>query len=155
MKLNKVYTEVFYDIFYVLLLALITSILLLNTEAVKKSKEVTNAVIVPEVGTISTEELKSALVTPNDTIIIDTREEVFYELGHIPTAINLPISNLEPSYRILQNRIKGAKNIIVYCARESCTDSQKVGERLYQWGHKNIRLYKNGYEGWVQSETLN
>ena len=49
----------------------------------------------------------------NGTLIIDLREKDIFEKEHILGAINIPYEELEQKIR----RLKGYKNIILYCER--------------------------------------
>ena len=69
---------------------------------------------------ISQQDFKK-LVAAKDVIILDTRNEDVYKLGHIPGALLLPLEGLEtfdePQYTPLIDSLKTAKKpIVAYCA---------------------------------------
>lgn len=69
---------------------------------------------------ISQQEFKK-LIAKKDVIILDTRNEDVYKLGHIPGALLLPLEGLEsfdePQYTPLIDSLKTAKKpIVAYCA---------------------------------------
>ena len=69
---------------------------------------------------ISQQDFKQ-LVAARNVIIVDTRNEDVYKLGHIPGAVLLPLEGLEsfdePQYTPLIESLKTArKPIVTYCA---------------------------------------
>lgn len=69
---------------------------------------------------ISQQDFKK-LVAEKNVIILDTRNEDVYKLGHIPGALLLPLEGLEtfdePQYTPLIDSLKTArKPIVAYCA---------------------------------------
>jgi predicted sulfurtransferase len=69
---------------------------------------------------ISQQDFKKLIVSKN-VIILDTRNEDVYKLGHIPGALLLPLEGLEtfdePQYTPLLDSLKTAKKpIVAYCA---------------------------------------
>lgn len=75
----------------------------------------------------------SKMITYEDTlklkdyIIVDVREKIEYQKGHIKDAINIPVGKLENS------KLKKSKKIIVYC--KSGTRSNKAYEILKKMGY--------------------
>ena len=59
----------------------------------------------------------NAALSTGDTIKIQARPAVFYELGHIPNAASLPLVNFEASFDRVNKEynLKKFKQIIVYC----------------------------------------
>lgn len=69
---------------------------------------------------ISQAELKK-LVAQKNVIVLDTRNEDVYKLGHIPGAVLLPLEGLEtfdePQYTsLIESLVKATKPIVAYCA---------------------------------------
>lgn len=104
----------------------------------KNTEEITNEKELP-IATL--EEIQEASQSKTTTII-DARPKPFYELGHIPNAINITPREIG-SYENLPE----GKPIIVYCFSPTCPDSQKVGEFL-QKNNENIKIFKEGWELW-------
>ena len=71
----------------------------------------------------------NAALRSEDTLIIDARPLIFYELGHIPNAVSLPLVNFEDSYSEVTQKydLDKFKQIIVYCSDKDCGDSIKLG----------------------------
>lgn len=106
-----------------------------------------------ETNIINSTELLTLIKNPEsilnkETIIIDTRDEFFYQLGHVPYSINMPASQFDKNHKDIHETLQGAKKIIVYCARESCTDSKKIALKLNNLNYKNVFVYQEGFAGW-------
>lgn len=102
---------------------------------------------------IDFDELKEYIVLP-DTIIIDARPPVFYELGHIPNAKNLPLIDFEASFKKINKEcdLKKYKRIVVYCTDYDCDDSTNLGRKLSIIGLANIMIYKGGWKEWKERQ---
>ena len=74
----------------------------------------------------------NAALALEDTLILDARPAVFYELGHIPNAVSLPLVNFEVSFDRINKEynLKKFKQIIVYCSDRDCDDSVKLAKKL-------------------------
>ena len=87
-----------------------------------------------------------------DTIIIDVRNPIYYECGHIPKSINI-FKNFIP--KRLKKIIKNKKTpLIFYCSNRFCPDSEISAERAAKAGYVNILILKEGYTGWKNSGFL-
>ncbi len=82
--------------------------------------------------------IKKGLVT-----IIDVRPPEEYESGHLPGAVNIPLSDLEG--RI--NELQTGKEIIAYCRGPYCMLAFEAVARLRGSGIKARRL-ENGFPEW-------
>lgn len=157
----KIFSYTLKDVVIVLFFSFCIAIILKNTnELTQKSQELNLEIssksntningATENTTTISSIDLIK-LLNNDEVIIIDAREKVFYELGHIPNAINIPLSDFDRYYQSLKENLLTGSKIIVYCARPSCLDSQKMAEKLYSLNHKNVLVYKEGYEGYKNS----
>ena len=92
----------------------------------------------------------SALVDAEEGLVIDARPEVFYQLGHVPGAINLPREHFESAYQRFESRLEDAKLqvLIIYCADSSCEDSELVGNSLLELGFPRVLIFKGGWSEW-------
>lgn len=68
-----------------------------------------------------------------DAILLDVREKDEYEGGHIPQAINIPLSNIEKVEELIKDK---DKQIFIYCL--SGARSGKAEKFLRDKGYKNI-----------------
>lgn len=80
-------------------------------------------------------------------ILIDARNEIDYKLGTIPTSLNIPATNFEENYSLLDDVPKN-KELIVYCGGLSCTQSAIVAQKLKEKGRTNVKVYLAGESEW-------
>jgi len=82
--------------------------------------------------------------------VFDARPEVFYEMGHVPSALSLPREDFEKAYTSLRAKLETDKQrpIAVYCSDEDCEDSEMVGEALRNLGYERATVLKAGRSQW-------
>ena len=83
-------------------------------------------------------------------MVFDVRPDLFFQDGRIPGAKNFPREDFEKLYPQYADAISKAPCVIVYCAGSFCEESEKMAEALRKLGHKNIAVYKGGWEEWSQ-----
>jgi len=82
--------------------------------------------------------------------IIDARQALDFNAGHIETAINLnPASTTADYNRLLANAVHD-RPIIVYCQSASCPYAGTVARSLWKLGYRNLLYYKAGWIDWSQ-----
>ena len=91
-----------------------------------------------------------AISSATSGIIVDARPEVFYKIGHIPSALSLPRDDFEDHYLDLEFKLSSLKEkmIVVYCSGSDCQDSQLVADSLLALGYKHVRVFRGGWEEW-------
>lgn len=120
----------------------------------KISKDVINApsageIPVPTFQEVDAETLQS-LVEADKAILLDARTADDFQQGHIPGAVNLPITRFNATYGFISPLLVQDKMIICYCEGAECTDSSLLALELYKKGHKDIFVYKGGMAEWEQ-----
>lgn len=83
-------------------------------------------------------------------VFVDVRGSSAYKEAHIPTAINATLDQIEK--RIPPQLPKDAQIVLYEAggADESCTASKTAGRILMQNGFKDVKVFKQGFEGWKQ-----
>lgn len=101
--------------------------------------------------TLSRQEVESE-VGAGTALLIDARSPVFYELGHLPGAINMPVDTVKSGQALqLQDKDREGKKVIVYCSGPDCSDNWTLAVHLVQKGWKPIYLYPGGWKDWGSS----
>ncbi len=98
---------------------------------------------------VSLDQFRSALAARN-TLIFDARPSSFFDLGHVPGALNLARDNFAHDYRKLDSILKNAqdKPIIVYCGGGDCHDSRLVANALLTLGYGDVSVFTGGWQEW-------
>ncbi|MGE7634997.1 sulfurtransferase TusA family protein [Bacillus paramycoides] len=94
--------------------------------------------------TVTNEELQEKLLAGEECIVLDVREEAEYAFGHIPSAISIPLGELEEKQSVLSQ----TKPIYVVCRTGNRSDL--ACQLLEKQGFNNVKnvipgmLYWNG-----------
>lgn len=93
--------------------------------------------------TVSDREMATAL-SEDGTMIVDVRKPEQFAAGHIPNAINIYL----PTIRSSDERLAGAKKIIVYGKGGNDPLSQAATKRMLSLGYQGVEEYKGGMRVW-------
>lgn len=86
--------------------------------------------------------------------IVDARPAARkYDVGHIPTAINIPDSQFDQLAPALLPKNK-AQLVIFYCDGPECVLSHNSAFKAEKLGYTNIRVYTDGFPGWIKDGNL-
>ncbi|MCC3357816.1 sulfurtransferase TusA family protein [Bacillus sp. REN16] len=96
---------------------------------------------------VSNEELKIAISSGKEMVVLDVREAAEYAFNHIPEAISLPLGQLEDRF----DELNKEKEIYVICRTGSRSDlaSQKLTEN----GFINVKNVVPGMSKWTGNTT--
>ena len=97
------------------------------------------------VSNISQQELLEA--NSNNLVIVDVRTPEEFQQGHVPNAINVPLSNIIDNPDILASSKE--KPIVLYC--RSGYRAGKAAEALQKNGHQNLRHLKGDMQAWLKA----
>lgn len=96
-------------------------------------------------GLITREQLVSA-IDAGEVTVVETLGPQYFEQGHLPTAINIPhteVAALAPS--LLPDK---AAAIVVYCSNTACQNSAIAQGELRRLGYTDVRKYAEGKQDW-------
>jgi rhodanese-related sulfurtransferase len=96
---------------------------------------------------ITVGELQRKLEGGRDFVLNDALAPMVYAHSHLPGAINMPPTAVEP-IRCSKRMPDPATEIVVYCSNPDCDDSVLTGERLAALGYTNVRHYAGGKDEW-------
>jgi rhodanese-related sulfurtransferase len=110
----------------------------------------------PEVPRIPAKEVKEMLAKKADFALVDTSPADYFELWHIPTAINIPYITLadEPSKReSMVGKLPKDKLIVIYCSCEEGADSSEVALILRQMEYRRdkVKVLEGGMIKWDEA----
>lgn len=97
------------------------------------------------VSDISQKELLEA--GTSNVVIVDVRTAAEFKQGHVPNAINIPLSEIIDSPDILAS--SKLKSIVLYC--RSGYRANKAAEALYKDGHQNLRHLEGDMQSWLKA----
>jgi rhodanese-related sulfurtransferase len=100
---------------------------------------------------ISVETAKE-LFDSGEAQFIDARNRESFLAGHIPYAMNMPVSSFSSGWpeeiQLLMKELKA----VVYCDGISCDASQLVAKHLVRYGFDRVLIVEPGFPGWEEKE---
>jgi len=102
-----------------------------------------------QVRAINYKQLKR-LMKFNDCLLIDVRSATDYNTDHIPGAINIPASDLEPNDGLIEELSLKYDCIVTYCDNQNCMESLSMAYKL-QIFFSEIYYYAGGWHDYQQS----
>ena len=88
------------------------------------------------------------LFDDKSAVFVDVRGSGAFKEAHIPTAVNATIDQLQ---KRIPPELSKSKLVVFYeagGADDSCTTSKTAGRLLMQNGYKEVKVFKEGLEGW-------
>lgn len=93
----------------------------------------------------------AVLPKPEGVTIVDARPAARkYDVGHIPTAVNLPDSQFDKLAPTLLPKDK-SQLVIFYCDGPECVLSHNSAFKAEKLGYTNVRVYTAGYPDWIKN----
>jgi rhodanese-related sulfurtransferase len=84
-----------------------------------------------------------------EATFIDARSARDYVAGHIPGALNLPVSEFESRSREALKRLPRDIRIITYCSGEQCQSSVTLARVLIErLGYSRTQVFFDGWHAW-------
>lgn len=99
-----------------------------------------------QTNTITSQELKNKLDNNPDMILINVLNQEIYVDCHITGSINIPLIQLLETVASWDKD----KEIIVYCAENSCDASDQAYQLLSEMGFTHIFKYQGGIKEWFK-----
>jgi rhodanese-related sulfurtransferase len=100
-----------------------------------------------ELPTVTAEQVRDKLDGGESFVIVDALAPMVYAHSHLPGAINLPSSNVDPD-RVTRRIPDRKTEIVVYCSSDECDDSHITATKLQQLGYTNVKHYPGGKNEW-------
>jgi rhodanese-related sulfurtransferase len=82
------------------------------------------------------------------SLFLDVRSANDYQFGHIPGSVSLPETDFESRFPALQERLRRARTLVVYCKSPDCGLSLWAAIRLRNEGLTQVVIYPGGWNDW-------
>ncbi len=100
---------------------------------------------------VDTAAVKQHVAQPRNVTLVDARPAARkYDLGHIPTAINIPDSQFDQLAPRLLPQDK-SQLVVFYCDGPECILSHNSAFKAEKLGYTNVKVYAGGFPEWVQA----
>lgn len=90
-----------------------------------------------------------------EVLIYDVRVPYYYEIDHIPGAINWPHTQYDEQIQQRDLEIQKAKNdgkkVVLYCFNFGCPEARNVAKKLTRRGY-NPHVFSSGIDTWRNAE---
>ena len=96
--------------------------------------------------TISRESLSARLNSANPPVLIEALPAKYFQQWHLPDAININVDQVKD---LAPGSLPDKEaDIVVYCASDTCSNSDQVAVQLTALGYRNVQVYKGGKADW-------
>lgn len=95
---------------------------------------------------ISLTELDSKIRSGADFVLLEALPPHQYNQKHLPGAKNMPHEAVDGlAAELIGDR---EREVVVYCASETCQNSHVAARRLETLGYRNVRVFADGKAAW-------
>jgi rhodanese-related sulfurtransferase len=98
---------------------------------------------------ITVPELTSKIRERARFVLVEALPPAYYDAGHLPGAINLPLDAIEP--RAAEVLPEKDTEIVVYCSGPTCQNSHVAARKLTSMGYGRVRVFSGGKAEWTQA----
>jgi rhodanese-related sulfurtransferase len=97
---------------------------------------------------------QAAIPKIDGVMLIDSRPTARkYDIGHIPTAVNIPDTSFDKLAPTMLPKDK-AMLLVFYCEGYDCILSHSSAAKAEALGYTNVRVFAEGFPGWVAGGNL-
>jgi len=100
---------------------------------------------------ITARQLQEMMEREDAPVVINVLSPEDYRERHIPGTENVPVSATDFVDRVRSRVVARDEPVVVYCASEDCTASEKAGEKLEKAGFTNVIDFSAGVQGWEEA----
>ena len=80
-------------------------------------------------------------------VVIDVRDRLFYEAGHLPGARNWPLAEAERSLNTWLKSIPVRARVLLYCSDSTCHMAEDLATKMAAFNYLPT-IYAPGFDGW-------
>jgi rhodanese-related sulfurtransferase len=92
------------------------------------------------------------LLREGQTVFIDTRYELEFNISHIPGAVNLPSKLSRDKLMTSLEPIAKDQTIVVYCSSEKCPTAKRLAGLMTYLGYEHVHVYLAGFDEWLKKK---
>ncbi len=93
------------------------------------------------------DEFRAILAQP-ETVLVDTRGSLFYEMGHLPGALNLPVEETdEAAIEAWRRKLPDGARLVLYCSDDLCPMADQMARKMKPLGLSPL-IFAPGYAAW-------
>ena len=81
-------------------------------------------------------------------IVVDARERVRYQNGHLPGAINVPVDDFAKNKNDLGPLLVHVQSLVVYCESSQCSDARRLIGQWMELGAQEPYIFEGGFQAW-------
>jgi rhodanese-related sulfurtransferase len=96
---------------------------------------------------ISRLELEDKMRSGDPLSVVEVLPENYFASGHLPGALNLPLSALPSQARSLLPNPE--TEVVVYCSGPTCQNSHVAQLALTGLGYRKVRIFRGGKAEWT------
>lgn len=108
-----------------------------------------------EIMLVNIEKLLEMRINQRDFKLVEALDEKSYKEGHIPGALNLPVTRDSDADEVGRKAadlgIEKDDPVVVYCASYTCGTSTRATRLLQEAGYGNVVDFKAGKAGWKKA----
>ena len=86
-----------------------------------------------------------------EVVFLDARDEMDFEYGHIPRAINFPFDYYDDFAPDVLPGLDPKTDIVTYCGGVDCELSLYLARQLVNEGYESVSIFFGGYTAWEES----
>jgi rhodanese-related sulfurtransferase len=80
---------------------------------------------------------------------LDAREHSWFQEGHLPGALNVPVGDVKTGLKKVQSLDKKGLNLIAYCDGNECSLAAELARSLERYGVRSVKILVDGWFGWL------
>jgi rhodanese-related sulfurtransferase len=89
------------------------------------------------------------LLARGEIVLVDARDAVAYDAGHIPGAVSLPLRSLAENAAAFAAQHPKTRPLVIYCGSIGCPLAQVLARQLRaDYGYTDVREMPGGYVEW-------
>ncbi|MEO6785809.1 MAG: rhodanese-like domain-containing protein [Chthoniobacteraceae bacterium] len=94
------------------------------------------------------------LLAKGEIVLVDARDSIAYEEGHIPGAVSLPMATFNDRIAEFVTRVPNTTTLVIYCASIRCRLAHEEALLLSgQYAFADVREMPCGYVEWIVAES--